>query len=335
MTSYYATLRGVPVVIANYGGVWFEVKLRQNRTITVRPARAILRVKHLPYPGMNLQGLVDSGEATPAELQRSRPLSRAATEAHSEPEQDYAMREKSSTAKGKDPRCPRGTRDDPFGIWDLPQDNEKNSPGGRLEGNPPEKFSRDRSDTSDFLMRFKQFMSLNRMSAIARDPIRKATYFLSFMTGMKMKGWTQMQSLWLQDAEEDPSIIPATRNAWQMVEHDFKQMFVDYAVKEKVQDELHKLQMKEGNIDQYITDFSLLAMDTQVDPDEPTVLLLFYQGLPQRLAEKCIELDSPNDFTSWTKVAQRNQHNWILMQALRRKEGKPSNTPRPGNPPPA
>jgi hypothetical protein len=120
---------------------------------------------------MNLQGLVDSGEPTPAELQRSRPPSRAASEAHSEPEQDDVMREKSSTAKGKDPCCPKGTGDNPFGIWDLSQDSKKNSPGGRLEGNPPEKFSGDRSDTSDFLMCFKQFMSLNRTLAIARDPI--------------------------------------------------------------------------------------------------------------------------------------------------------------------
>jgi retrotransposon gag protein len=118
------------------------------------------------------------------------------------------------------------------------------------------------------------------------------------MTGMKMKGWTQMQSLWLQEAEEDPSIIPITRNAWQMVEHDFKQTFVDYAIKEKAQDKLHKLQMKEGNINQYIANFSLLTMDAQVDLNEPTVLLLFYQGLPQRLAEKCIELNSLNDFMS-------------------------------------
>jgi hypothetical protein len=154
------------------------------------------------------------------------------------------------------------------------------------------------------------------------------------MTRTKTKGWTRMQSLWLQDAEEDPSIIPAMQNAWQMVEHDFKQTFMDYAMKEKVQDKLHKLQIKEGNIDQYIADFSLLAMDTQVDPNEPTVLLLFYQGLPQRLAKKCIELDSPNDFISWTKAAQRNQQNWILMQALRKKGGKPPNTPRPSNPPP-
>jgi hypothetical protein len=71
------------------------------------------------------------------------------------------MRERSSMAKGKDPCCPRGTRDNPFGIWDLPQDSEKGTPGGQLEGNPLEKFSGDRSDTSDFFMRFKQFMSLN------------------------------------------------------------------------------------------------------------------------------------------------------------------------------
>jgi hypothetical protein len=108
------------------------------------------------------------------------------------------------------------------------------------------------------------------------------------------------------------------------VEHDFKQTFMGYAVKEKAQDKFHKLQIKEGNIDQYITDFSLTAMDAQVNPNEPTVLMLFYQGLPQRLAEKCIELDSPSDFASWTKAAQQNQQNWIIMQSLRRKGGKPN-----------
>jgi retrotransposon gag protein len=85
-----------------------------------------------------------------------------------------------------------------------------------------------------------------------------------------------MQSLWLQEAEKDLSIIPTTQNAWQMVEHDFKQMFVDYAVKEKVQDELHKIQIKEENINQYIADFSLTTMDAQVDLNESTVLMLFY-----------------------------------------------------------
>src|SRR5260221_7743639 len=135
-------------------------------------------------------------------------------------------------------------------------------------------------------MRFCQFMSLNRDTAIARDPIKKATYFLSFMKGNKMKGWTRMQSEWLQDVEEGNKLLPRTRNAWQVVEHNFKQAFIDYAIKEKAQDELHKLKIKEGNIDQYIVDFQLLAMDANVDLDELTVLQLFYFSLLAGLVEK-------------------------------------------------
>jgi hypothetical protein len=118
-------LRGAPISIANYGGVWFEVEWWENKFIAVRPAQAILCIKHLLYTRMNLQSLVDSGEPTLGELQRSHPLSCAAMEIHSEPEQDDGMREWSSTVKGKDPRHPRGTGDDPYSIWDLPQDTGK------------------------------------------------------------------------------------------------------------------------------------------------------------------------------------------------------------------
>src|SRR5260370_1375184 len=223
------------------------------------------------------------------------------------------MPERSSTAKGKKPR---GSGDDPFGMEDLYTTTDQPK-WGRLEGNPPEKFNGERNDTNDFLMRFCQFMSLNRDTAIARDPIKKATYFLSFMKGNKTKGWTRMQSEWLQDVEEGTELLPRTRNAWQVVKHNFKQAFIDYAIKEKAQDELHKLRMKEGNIDQYIMDFQLLAMDANVDLNEPTVLQLFYFGLLASLAEKCIFIDSPNDFDSWAKAAQKNQCGWILNQTLR------------------
>jgi len=51
-------------------------------------------------------------------------------------------------------------------------------------------------------------MSLNRDASIARDPIKKATYFLSFMKGNKMKEWTRMQSEWLQDIKEGTELLP-------------------------------------------------------------------------------------------------------------------------------
>ncbi len=135
-----------------------------------------------------------------------------------------------------------------------------------------------------------------------------------------------MQSEWLQDVKDGTELLPRTRNAWQVVKHNFKQAFIDYAIKEKAQDKLHKLHMKEGNIDQYIADFQLLAMDVNVDLDEPTILQLFYFGLPTGLAEKCIFNNLPNNFNSWAKAAQKNQHGWLLLQMLKRKVG---NNPLP------
>ena len=320
--SYYTKLTNAPITIANYGGIWFETAMHNWCLTAICPAQSKLGVTHLIYQGMNLQALVDSGEPTPVEIRRqSRPPSRA-NSIQSNVERDDTMAEWSSTAKGK---TPWGTGDNPFGIEDLYTTTDQPQ-WGRLEGNPPEKFDGKRNDTNDFLMRFCQFMSLNRDTAIARDPIKKATYFLSFMKGNKTKGWTRMQSEWLQDVEEGTELLPRTWNAWQVVKHNFKQAFINYAIKEKAQDKLHKLCMKEGNIDQYITDFQLLAMDTNVDLDEPTVLQLFYFGLPAGLAEKCIFINSPNNFDSWAKAAQKNQWGWILNQTLWQKLGS--------NPPP-
>ncbi len=202
---------------------------------------------------------------------------------------------------------------------------------GQLEGNPPNKFNGERNDTNNFLMRFHQFMLLNCDAAITRDLIKKATYFLSFMKGNKMKGWTQMQLEWVQDIEDNIEILPQTQNAWQVVEHNFKQAFIDYVVKEKVQDKLHKLKMREDNINQYIANFQLLAMDANVDLNEPTVLQLFYFGLPNPLAEKCIFIDLPNNFNSWAKATQKNQHAWIMSQTLKHKLGIYPPVPKQNN----
>jgi hypothetical protein len=92
-TSYYAMFREAPLAIANFGEVWFEVKRQENKTIAIRPVRAVLRVKHLLYRGMNLQSLVDSGEPTLAELQHSHSTFHTGSEVHSESEQDKGMRE--------------------------------------------------------------------------------------------------------------------------------------------------------------------------------------------------------------------------------------------------
>jgi hypothetical protein len=321
-TSYYTKLQnGTPIAVANYTGVWFKTKPQEKKTVAVRVVRSESGVQHLPYKGINMATLTSSGEPTPTEVRKA--ASRASSVVRSEPERDAPMPEQSSTARGH-----------PFALFENQPSEQERPRGGPLQGIPPEKFDGERNDTEDFLMRFKHHMALNRDSAIAVDPIKKAMYFLSFMKGSKTRGWLRIQSSWLEELEEDPSILPIMKNAWQVVEHNFRQAFVDYSVKEKVQDALHKLEMKEGNIDQYITDFQLLALNANVDVDEPTVLQLFYNSLPNGLARQCILQEHPHDFTSWANAAQRQQRNWFLIQTLEKKGGKKQNQQRnkPQNP---
>ncbi len=186
--SYYAKLANAPIAIANYGGIWFKMAMHNWHLMAICPAWSELGVTHLAYQGMNLQALIDSGEPTPAEIRRqSRPPSRV-NSVHSDVEQDDNMPEWSSTAKGK---LLRGMGDNPFGIEDLHTITDQLR-WGWLEGNPPKKFNGERNNMNDFLMRFCQFMLLNRDVSIAQDPIKKATYFLSFMKGNKTKGWMRM-----------------------------------------------------------------------------------------------------------------------------------------------
>jgi hypothetical protein len=134
-------------------------------------------------------------------------------------------------------------------------------------------------------------MLMNNGAYIARDPIKRCSYFLSLIRGPKVKGWTRVQNDWLDLAHEDPTILPWGMTAWQVLERKFHNAFVDYTEHEQAQDEIRKLKMKDGKVDQYIAQFTQLAHRGGLDPNEPSNLRLFARGLPQKLAEVCIDLD--------------------------------------------
>ena len=88
------------------------------------------------------------------------------------------------------------------------------------------------------------------------------------------------------------------------LEQDFRHLFIDYTVHEKAHNDLRKLKMSEGNVDQYIADFKFLAQCTGIDVNDPTMIQLFSEGMPFSLAESCIKLEQPKSFEQWAKVAQ-------------------------------
>jgi len=195
------------------------------------------------------------------------------------------------------PRHPQGTGDDPFGLDDLFDEPERtNNKGRRLEGIHPDKFEGDQSKTRRFLNQFNRFMLMNRKADIAKDPISKCIYFMSLLDGEKVNGWVDMAFNWLEEIENNPSLIDRFSNPWKMMEEKFKISFTDYAERERAQDQLGKLRMTGDNLDEYLASFETLGNRAELNPDDPSNLRTFAQGLPRQLADACLAMENPDTY---------------------------------------
>jgi len=220
------------------------------------------------------------------------------------------------------PRQPHGTGDDPFTFNDLLDEPEKtNDKGHWLEGIHPDKFEGDRSKTRRFLNQFNRFMLMNRKADIAKDPISKCIYFMSLLDGEKVNGWVNMAFKWLEEIEADPSLIDAFSNPWKMMEEKFKVSFTDYVERERAQDQLGKLRMTGDNLDEYLAAFETLGNQAKLNPNDPSNLRTFAQGLPQPLADACLAMENPDTYEQWRAAAQRQQVIYLKKKALHSEYG--------------
>jgi len=231
----------------------------------------------------------------------------------------FGMRS-SQTACDKPPRRPRGTGDDPLSLENLPQD-DKEDKAHRLEGIHPDKFNGDRSQTTRFLATFNRFMLMNYRADIAKDPIMHSIYFLSLLEGPKCKGWVDAADRWLRHVVEDPSMIPHRSNAWKELEKRFKEAFSDYAERERAQDELKKLKMKNDNLDEYLAAFKTQALHADIDMNDHTNLRTFALRLPRSLADACIKMENPETYEQWRATVQCQQKIYLKTKSLHSEYG--------------
>jgi hypothetical protein len=158
---------------------------------------------------------------------------------------------------------------------------------------------------------------MNRDAYIAKDPLNKCSFFLSLVEGPNVDGWTQQQNQWLEDVDDDPLILPFKMTAWQVLKQEFRSAFIDYAESERARDQLKKLKMKGGNVDEYIAEFQDLTNRTGSSINDGHGLEMFARGLPFPLATTCINQDNPNTFEEWVHSSQKHQKAWYKIQALK------------------
>jgi len=164
-------------------------------------------------------------------------------------------------------------------------------------------------------------MLMNRKADIAKDPISKCIYFMSLLDGEKVNGWVDMAFNWLEEIEANPSLIGRFSNPWKMMEEKFKVSFTNYVERECAQDQLGKLRMTGDNLNKYLASFKTLRNHAELNPDDPSNLCTFAQGLPRQLANTCLAMENPNTYKQWKAAAQQQQVIYLKKKALHSEYG--------------
>jgi hypothetical protein len=270
-----------------YAGVWFEIERDESSWRAIRVARPELGLVHAPEKDIDMTALEASGEPIPIGQQESR----------------------SSVASD----------DEPFTVTQRPRTPlERFDP--ELIGIPPE-FDGDKANSDSFLTQFDILMDLNRNTQLARDPWMRSAYFLNIMTNeprITVKLWVQRNTSWLLQVKGNPDLLPKGKNAWEVLEADFRYSFEDYCGREIAVLKLLKLQMKQGQLDDYIAEFEYLAVRARYGLNELPTAKLFASGLPRKLAEACIGDEFPESFDQWTTAVRHRYPVWKQQQAKNR-----------------
>jgi len=146
-------------------------------------------------------------------------------------------------------------------------------------------------------------------------------YFLSLLEGPKCEGWVDAADRWLRHVVEDPSMIPRRSNAWKELEKRFKEAFSDYTERERAQDELKKLKMRNDNLDKYLAAFETQALRADIDMNNHTNLQTFALSLPRSLADACIKMENPETYKQWRATVQCQQKIYLKTKSLHSEYG--------------
>ena len=135
---------------------------------------------------------------------------------------------------------------------------------------------------------------MNDDAVVMKNTLKRCAYFLSLIDAPNVEGWSERAYRCIrptrQNSERSNDASP-NKTSWDVLEEDFLQSFVDY-LRERACDEIKRLSMTDGLIDEYVTAFALLAHRApSIKFDDPANLRTFTRGLPRRLTEKYIDIE--------------------------------------------
>jgi hypothetical protein len=146
--------------------------------------------------------------------------------------------------------------------------------------------------------------------------LQKIGITLSRIHGSRVDYWVGRQIDWLKDQAHGRN---AVADPWAVFQQAFLGSYWSLSEVRRAKADLKKLQMKDGDVDEYIESFGNLADLAQVPLDSPLTLDMFRVGLPKPFAMKCLRSakDWPKTFMEWCTLARRQQEVNDLLNSHR------------------
>ncbi len=142
---------------------------------------------------------------------------------------------------------------------------------GKLEGNPPFKFTGDRERSKAFMLAFQIYQGMNPNADMITNPYQQTMTFLSYIRGPLVDNWVQEQAQWLVD-QTTTGVLQTKENLWRTIDTRFRQAYTDTAESTKAQHKLKTLHMVKDNLDDFISRFQSLANKAGYDLDQQVTL---------------------------------------------------------------
>jgi hypothetical protein len=158
--------------------------------------------------------------------------------------------------------------------------------------------------TNAFIHELKLYQFVNATHPIMIDPTRRVAHALTYLTGTEVYEWKWSMEIWIMS---NPVPHPPYLTTYAEFEHDFIEAWTDTNEPHRVAAELHKLCMKNDDVDTYITVFAELVRKALYEENNPTILEIFKTGLPLELLEKCMHFDKPQNWDAWTRSVHAHQ----------------------------
>jgi len=196
------------------------------------------------------------------------------------------------------------------------------STNGGLKGTPPPHFDGDRDTSHNFLVNFGIFRFANRNNDAMSNPATRVTTALTYMGGTLVDPWKEQQMTELQ-ARITGGTADTDKVHWRTFEQAFKDTFSNTNIKAEAYQKLEKLEMKNNNLDLFISDFKRLVTASGIDINSHGIIHLFKKGLANGLTTAIINSQNYNPrnpwtvFQSWEEAARACHLRWKHTQEYR------------------